>query len=144
MRLNLRTDQKKILFDLIRIGLGFIFIYASIDKIFNPATFAKVIYHYRVLPIELINLAAIIMPWLEISLGILLIFGVWIRSSAILAGAFTFFFIILMGSAMARGLNIECGCFALNPEAALVGWRRIIEDVFMLAGCIYLVVYNGK
>ena len=49
-----------------------------------------------------------------------------------------------MGSAMARGLNIECGCFSLNPEAALVGWRRIIEDVFMLAGFVYLVFYNGK
>jgi len=140
----LKTRWEKILFDLIRIGLGFIFIYASIDKIFNPATFAKVIYHYRVLPVELVNLAAIIMPWLEISLGIFLIFGIWIRASAILSGLFTFFFIILMGSAMARGLNIECGCFSLNPEAALVGWRRIIEDVFMLAGFVYLVFYNGK
>jgi uncharacterized membrane protein YphA (DoxX/SURF4 family) len=131
---------KKILFHSSRVILGFIFIYAAIDKIYNPATFAKVIYHYRVLPVELINLAAIIMPWLELILGIFLVFGLWIKTSSALAGIFTFIFIILMGSAMARGLNIECGCFSLNPEASLVGWRRILEDILMLAGFIFLFV----
>lgn len=131
---------KKILYHSLRVILGFIFIYAALDKIFNPATFAKVIYHYRVLPVELINLAAIIMPWLELTLGIFLVFGLWIKTSSVLAGIFTFIFIMLMGSAMARGLNIECGCFSLNPEASLVGWRRIIEDILMLAGFIYLFV----
>jgi len=90
--------------------------------------------------VELINLAAIIMPWLELTLGIFLVFGLWIKTSSVLAGIFTFIFIMLMGSAMARGLNIECGCFSLNPEASLVGWRRIIEDILMLAGFIYLFV----
>jgi uncharacterized membrane protein YphA (DoxX/SURF4 family) len=90
--------------------------------------------------VELINLAAIIMPWLELILGIFLVFGMWIKTSSALAGIFTFIFIILMGSAMARGLNIECGCFSLNPEASLVGWRRILEDILMLAGFIFLFV----
>ncbi|MCF7886259.1 MAG: DoxX family membrane protein [Candidatus Marinimicrobia bacterium] len=138
----MKFTKEQILFNVIRVVLGFIFIYASIDKLLNPANFAQVIYHYKVLPVELVNLAAIIMPWLELILGVFLIFGIWVETAAGLAGVFTFFFIMLMGSAMARGLNIECGCFSLNPEASMVGWRRIIEDLLMLGGCVYLLIYD--
>ena len=134
----MNLKNKHLLSHLIRIVLGFIFVYASIDKILNPATFARVIYNYKVLPVELINLAAIIMPWLEFLIGLFLIFGFWTRSASALGGVFTIIFIMLMLTAMARGLNIECGCFSLEPEAAIIGWRRIIEDLLMLGGFVFL------
>ncbi|MBR38916.1 MAG: hypothetical protein CL888_01690, partial [Dehalococcoidia bacterium] len=46
-----------------RLILGAVFIYASIDKIQNPADFAKAINNYHVLPFGLENLMALALPW---------------------------------------------------------------------------------
>ncbi len=128
----------------LRLVLGFIFIYASVDKILHPAQFAKVIYHYQVLPMEIINVVAIIIPWLEAILGMTLILGIWLETTALMLSAITFVFIALMGSAMARGLNIECGCFSLDPEAAVIGWHRIFEDGLMLFASLFIFIYASK
>ena len=61
-----------------RLILGVIFIYASIDKIFHPAAFAEAVYNYQILPDALINLTAIVLPWLELILGAFLILGLWL------------------------------------------------------------------
>ena len=59
----------------LRLVLGGIFIYASLDKIVHPRAFAEIIYNYQILPGSLINLSAVILPWLELFLGLLLISG---------------------------------------------------------------------
>jgi len=122
----------------VRFILGFLFLYASIDKMINPARFAEVVYHYRVLPIELLNIVALLVPWIEAVLGVTLLLGIWIETSAFILSSITLFFIVLMISAIARGLNIECGCFTLDPEGSLVSWKRVIEDFFMFAGSMFL------
>ncbi len=122
----------------VRFILGFLFLYASIDKMINPARFAEVVYHYRVLPIELLNIVAILVPWVEAVLGVTLLLGIWIETTALILSCVTLFFIVLMISAIARGLNIECGCFSLDPEGSLISWKRIIEDVFMFIGSLFL------
>jgi len=48
-----------------RLVMAGIFLYASIDKIAHPAAFAKDIYNYQILPDALINLTALLLPWLE-------------------------------------------------------------------------------
>ena len=50
---------------LFRLFLGILFIYASVDKILHPAAFAKIVYNFHILPGFLINLFAIILPWVE-------------------------------------------------------------------------------
>jgi len=126
----------------VRIILGFLFIYTSLDKILDPPKFAAVIYNYRILPVELINICAIVVPWIEALIGVTLLLGIWVESSALLLSGITAVFIILIISAIVRGLNIECGCFSLDAEGSLVSWKRVIEDVFILVGGIYLLVYH--
>ena len=111
-----------------------LFIYAAIDKIFYPAKFAEVIYHYKLLPLELVNICAIIIPWIEIGFGIMLVLDIWPETATFGLSALTFVFIILIATAMARGLNIECGCFSLDSQNSYVGWKRIFEDILILAG----------
>ena len=45
-----------------RLFLGFLFLYSALDKILYPAKFAEVIYNYRLLPVELLNICAMIVP----------------------------------------------------------------------------------
>jgi uncharacterized membrane protein YphA (DoxX/SURF4 family) len=69
---------KRASFILLRLFLGAIFVYASFDKILRPAAFAEIIYNYQILPDPLINIASIFLPWLELLLGLLLIFAFWL------------------------------------------------------------------
>jgi len=122
----------------IRLIIGAFFIYASIDKIYNPDAFAKIIHNYRILPPELINISAIILPWVEFIAGISLIIGFKYRGANILISGMLIVFIIALTASLIRGLNINCGCFSTSATAKSDLLWRIIEDVMMLIGCILI------
>jgi uncharacterized membrane protein YphA (DoxX/SURF4 family) len=110
-------------FILLRLFLGVVFVYASFDKILRPAAFAEIIYNYQILPDPLINIASIFLPWLELLLGLLLIFGFWLPGAVLIANAlFLVFFATLIFNS-ARGLDIDCGCFSVSrlPQVDMSG-----------------------
>ena len=117
---------------LVRIVLGAIFIYASMDKIANMPDFAKVILNYKILPVQLVNLLAIFLPWLEFVLGVFLIIGKFERASLLVYSAMMVVFIIALSQAQIRGLDISCGCFSVKPSSTSEVWLRIIEDIVIL------------
>lgn len=117
---------------LVRVVLGAVFIYSSLDKIGNMPDFAKVILNYKILPVELVNLLAIFLPWLELVIGLCLIIGKFERASLILYSALLVVFIIALSQALIRGLDISCGCFSVDPSTTSEVWLRIIEDFIML------------
>ena len=112
---------------LARLLIGGILIYASIEKIVNPEEFARAIDNYRIMPFGLENSIAIILPWLELVIGICLILGVFIDGASFLVIFMMMVFIIAISYAIISGYNIECGC-GLKP-GELVGMQKIIEDL---------------
>ena len=67
----------------VQIALGAIFVAAALPKIADPPSFAHMIYNYRILPGGLINISALVMPWVELLAGLALILGVWVASRAL-------------------------------------------------------------
>jgi uncharacterized membrane protein YphA (DoxX/SURF4 family) len=128
----------KIVNFILRLALGGVFIFAGVVKIINPAGFASDIGNYRVLPHEWINLLAITLPWIEVVAGTLLITGPWKRASALLIAVLLVVFLVGIGQAVARGLNISCGCFG-TVEGRKVGLVALAEDIAMLAASAWLV-----
>jgi len=114
--------------------LGATFIYASYSKIFSPADFAKIIYGYGLFPAPLINLIAIIVPFLELVAALALLLGVYPRSAALIVNALLVAFIILISINLIRGHEFNCGCFALKNSAGQVSSSStIIRDIVFLA-----------
>ncbi len=128
----------------LKISLGMLFLYAAIDKIFFPSKFAEVIYHYKLVPLWMLNICAIIIPWIEIGIGVMLLLDIWSDIASIALILLTFAFVVMIASAMARGLNIECGCFSLDTHNSFVGWKRIIEDVFMILGGWFILQFEYR
>ena len=85
-----------------RIILGVIFIYASYDKIIDPISFANSITQYHISPVQLNNLAALIIPWLEFVIGICLLFGFFIQGASSLTIVLILWFIFILSQALAR------------------------------------------
>jgi uncharacterized membrane protein YphA (DoxX/SURF4 family) len=115
-----------------RLVLGAAFIYAGVSKIGNPAQFALNVSHYRLLPADLVNIVAIILPWVEVLAGLCVLTGFWLRSAALLLSGLTLMFSVVIISALARGLNIECGCFG-TLGGARVGLRTLAIDAILFA-----------
>ena len=131
---------KNYLIVVVRILLGSVFLWASIDKIIDPASFARDIANYHVVPYGLENMIAIFLPWLELFIGLSLIFGFMVDGASLISGVLLILFILIIFQATMRGFNIECGCGL--KEGDLVGWRKIFEDIVFLLGA-YLV-YKRK
>jgi len=138
-------SQRSVIALLCRVILGAILVYASIDKIVHPAEFAKAIGNYNVLPFGLENLLGIVLPILELLVGICLVFGIMLDGSAIITAGMMTVFIIALSQAMIRGIDINCGCFKVTVENGghQVGIRRIIEDSLFL-GMSLMVLSRGE
>ena len=132
--------NEKIIF-IIRVIVGFVFLYASIHKIADPESFAKSIENYKVLPIFCINVVAIIIPWIELVIGLFLIFGVFIQSSSFIATFLMAFFSILVLVTIIRGIDITCGCFSSSTSTP-IGWQKFIENTILFV--LSLLVYYSK
>ena len=124
-----------------RLVLGVVFIYASYDKILDPSKFARDISNYHFVPFGLENTVAIILPWLELFIGIGIVLGIYIDGNTLLSAFLLLLFNFLIFQAMVRGFNIECGCGL--KEGELVGWRKLIEN-FTLFGGACLILLSKK
>jgi uncharacterized membrane protein YphA (DoxX/SURF4 family) len=128
----------------VQIALGVIFIVAALPKIADPPSFAHMIYNYRILPGGLVNLSAIVMPWLELLAGVALVLGVWVRPARIIVAGLLVVFMVAIGINLARNNAIDCGCFnvaaAGRTEAERIRdmWIVLVRDAGMLVLCAQL------
>ena len=130
----------------VRWYLGYVFIYASIHKIAHPASFALDVATYEILPLALVNLMAIILPWAELVSGILLIAGYKTRAAAWMISGMMVVFIAAVAMALANGLDMSCGCFASQAaqDADPISMLTIMRDSVWLALSVYVLLFDGK
>ena len=131
-----------------RIILGVIFIYASYDKILNPVGFSDNIHNFHVTPVVVENLAALIIPWMELIVGAFLILGVFLEGATSITIGMLIFFIIILSQAVLRGIDVHCGCFKTEADAGVTDLRfelikRIVED-FVLLGMAFVIQMREK
>jgi uncharacterized membrane protein YphA (DoxX/SURF4 family) len=120
----------------LRVVLGVIFVYAAGLKLRDPwALFAMAIDSYQVLPVWAVELVARVLPWFELLLGILLIAGLWRRVSTTAASLLLVVFFSLMVRALAKGMQIDCGCFGPGER---LSWITLVRDGALLASSLFV------
>lgn len=115
-----------------RFAIGLVMIVAALAKIGDPGTFAVQIRHYRMTPPGAENLLGSVLPWIELMAGLALVLRVRARSGAWLAAGLMGIFTLAVGMAIARGLDIECGCFG-TADATRVGAGKLLENFALVA-----------
>ncbi len=115
-----------------RLVMAGVFIYASIDKIIHPDLFAEAVYNYQVLPRYLVNLTALILPWLELTLGTCLLINRWMAGASALAAMLMALFVGMTVFNLARGLDISCGCFSAAPDDDPITALTLVRDMLFL------------
>jgi uncharacterized membrane protein YphA (DoxX/SURF4 family) len=142
----MESRLSKYFFRYARLLLGAIFIAASIDKIAHPAEFARIVHNYQILPGHLINSVAIVLPWLEAILGLFILCGWCLPGAAILANLLLVVFLGALCSAVARGIDINCGCFSVKAARSQhTVWYLARDFVFLLLGiAVTIQVFRAR
>ena len=115
----------------LRFLVGYYFIYASMDKIPNPAQFAVVIENYRMFPYWGIKIAAVIVPWTELVCGLFLIIGLRTQAAAAIIILLFIVFNVIIGANTMIGSTFSFGCYDTVGEP--IGWRKVGKNfIWML------------
>jgi uncharacterized membrane protein YphA (DoxX/SURF4 family) len=101
-----------------RLLLGVVLVVAGALKLPDPAAAMRAVRAYRLLPEVLVGPVAFGLPVLEIAVGLALLAGVFVRTAAVASAVLMVVFLAAVGSAWARGLQIDCGCFGGGGQVA--------------------------
>jgi uncharacterized membrane protein YphA (DoxX/SURF4 family) len=101
----------------------------------GPQTFALNIKAYQILPDHLVTLAAFVIPWTELLAGLLLLVGLRARAASLVLCLLLATFTAGVVSVIARGLNVECGCFGSFKLlcSGPITWCKVGENALLLA-----------
>jgi uncharacterized membrane protein YphA (DoxX/SURF4 family) len=124
----------------LRIYIGLIFIYASLNKIPDPGVFAENIAVYRIIPYQGLHLVAIILPWIELICGFFLILGMRTRAAASILGGLLFMFTLFVIINIFRDSPISCGCFDTGGEP--ISWKKITINTIWLLMTIQVFFFD--
>jgi uncharacterized membrane protein YphA (DoxX/SURF4 family) len=128
---------------ILRVVLGVVFIYASWHKILVPEEFARSIINYRILPGESVNLLAIVLPWIELVCGLLLVLGLFTGGSVLLVVFMMTVFLVAIGSALVRGIDISCGCFA-SDDGQRLNILFLVRDMALFACALQVFLFDRR
>ena len=126
----------------LRVLLGAVFVYAAYTKLRQSwLLFALSIDSYQLLPEWAVFTLARTLPILELSLGLLLIAGIWLRYLSIAAAAILGVFFSVMVVSYFRGAGIDCGCFGVGEPLSA---KTLTRDGVLLAAAIALVANTRR
>jgi len=124
---------------LARIAVSGIFLAAGLLKLKDAELTLIAIFQYQLVSWEHAGLLGALLPWFEI-VGAL---GLWWPKgrlgAAALCSGLTLVFLAALGSAVARDLDITCGCFG-TADLQVTAAKRLAEDFGLLALCLWLWV----
>lgn len=127
-----------------RVVLGVLFIVASVNKVSDPNAFAASIDSYKLLLHNASLVAATVLPWMELICGVLLVLGVFHRGAGLLLFGLLVVFTVAVVSALVRGLDISCGCFTQDPNAAKIGWQKILENLCLIGLSLLVMLSHSS
>jgi uncharacterized membrane protein YphA (DoxX/SURF4 family) len=128
-----------------RLGIGAIFIWASWDKLADPAGFARIVSNYRILPEALVNPAAILLPWVEALCGLMLIVGRLVRGSLVVVTLLTMVFALALAFNAYRGIDVACGCFSVAVKSGAGHYADyLLRDLVLLTAAVWCLWQSLK
>ncbi|MCX8511721.1 MAG: hypothetical protein ORN83_08175 [Chthoniobacteraceae bacterium] len=119
---------------LIRAIVSGLFIVAGLLKLRDAELTLISVYQYQLMSWESAGVLAATLPWIEIAGGV----GIWLPKlrlgGATLCLGLTVLFIAALGSAVARDLDVSCGCFGTS-DLHVTAMKRLGEDMVLLVLC---------
>lgn len=125
-----------------RLILGGVFLISGLAKIADPVRFLFTLREFRLFPGVIESFLAVYLPWLEFILGLCTLLGVLTRTSGLMLAGLNGMFMLAIGSVMARGIEVDCGCFGLLADMLhlpdMADGKAIVRNVLFIVMSIYI------
>ena len=137
------------LFDIIafvaRIIIAVIFILAAANKVTQVHTFQQNVAAYHMLPLFMLPIFASTVPWIEMFVGIYLLFGFCIRTVSKVTIALLLMFMIAIAYALLTNQPVgNCGCFAQSEVLERISWYDEWRDVVFLILTLIIAAFPNS
>jgi uncharacterized membrane protein YphA (DoxX/SURF4 family) len=131
------TRLPLLLVTILRILVSGIFLYAGVLKLQDADGTLVAVYQYHLLSWQMAGVLAVFLPFVEITAAL----GLWIPrlqlGASLLVIGLNLLFITALASAVARNLDVSCGCFGTTDLRTTSG-IRLAEDAILLLLCLPL------
>lgn len=130
-----------------RLVLGGVFVGFGVTKLTDIDQTIRSVRAYQLLPEVVVPAVGTALPLLEILVGALLLLGLLVRPTSVVACLLSLTFAIGITAAWVRGLSIECGCFGnsgYTPDPVPGYLRELAINTVMLAGGVWLVIHSSR
>lgn len=117
-----------------RIALGGLFLFGGLLKVHQPYAFLASVYDYELVGPQLGILVAILLPWVELFVGICLLGGFNVGGALLISAGMSLMFTYVLYSAIGRGLMISCGCLGDLTAQDTVDYTTVLR-----AGIMFIV-----
>jgi uncharacterized membrane protein YphA (DoxX/SURF4 family) len=124
---------------LCRLLVGGLFLYAAATKVPDMAKFAEEVANYRLLPAALVPGVAAVVIGLELVAGLALVTGIAARPAAVALSGLLAIFTVGIAQALARGIDLRCGCFGTEEAAT---WWTVVRDLAILAPALAVAIWG--
>lgn len=123
----------------LRLVVAAVFAAAAFPKLLDPTSFAADIDRYHIVPEMLVGPMAVALPVLELAIVAALVTGIHAQGGALVAAAMLLVFAAGMGQAMARGIDLSCGCFGEATDTQVSG-LTIARNLVLTLACVPIVL----
>jgi hypothetical protein len=127
----------------LRFLIAALFLFAAVAKLLDPAAFAQQIANYQLTPWPVTAGLAVLLPALELCVGICLLLGRWESGALVWTAILLTIFSGALVAAIARGLSIDCGCFGRSVENTGTIWP-LIRNLTLLVVTGFLWFSRGE
>ena len=103
---------------LLGLVFGGVFLHSGFLKLQDPLLFLEDIRGFDMLPDPFAAWLALVLPWIEIIAGGAVITGLLRSAGLLLLNASLLVFLVAIGYAQYRGLDIRCGCFGSSAQVS--------------------------
>lgn len=128
---------------LAEVALGLVFVVAGLQKLLHQDQFVTSIFRFDLVGPGAALLIGAVMPWLEIIVAFMLLTGTAPRAGAVLATVMLGVFTFAIASALARGLEISCGCFGGDQADNVSAWT-LARNAGLLAVAAFVLATRQR
>lgn len=97
-------------------SLGVLLLWSSWHHLANPWAFLVTVSRYDMVDARLTQIVAMVLPSFQFSLGVMMCANTFRRTTAAMTFTLMLLYSLAQVQALARGLSINCGCFASSGD----------------------------